>query len=154
MSRKFLVPLVLLLLVPTLLACKPASVTGPSDTVAWCGANFSDVLSSPDRPRGELIKVQNFHDLRSEIPNDYNLGASGSIQLSSSERLPGSHFAEIRVTEQPVSPTNYVLSDLRLDFYEPNPTNWFDCRRVRTVSLPGQTATLATGERVRIPFGI
>jgi hypothetical protein len=67
----------------------------------------------------------------------------------------GHHVLEVVITEQPASPTSYTLKDQLIRYYGIEGGGLLSCGPVfRTVALPSQTATLATGERFTIPFDL
>jgi hypothetical protein len=71
--------------------------------------------------------------------------------------VAGPHVVEVWITAQPSSPASYTVSDVRVQYYGAAGGTLLSCGPViRTTPLPllSQTATLATGERLTMSFGL
>ena len=140
------------MLISVVTGCR-RSPTAPTAQPA-CSVRFQAALYSGDRPPQENVTIQTIIDGHAFNPIRLPLYSASPLvdrYMGSDERTPGRHVAEIVIIDQPVSPTKYELSRVAVVFYSYG-TGWICGAAIRTVALPDQTATLATGERFLVPF--
>jgi hypothetical protein len=131
------------------------SPTAPTAT-GWCSTDFSATLTRDGEPAGNttfqwIIDGRTYGPERTWSGTYFPVG----MGLLASESAPGSHVAEISIVAQPVSPSTYTVSGGKVDFRGYEGGTMLSCGPVkRSITLPSQTVTLATGERLFIRFEI
>jgi hypothetical protein len=141
----------------TFVSCFDGSLTGPTPAHT-CTGGFDAKLTRDDGSTG-VMTYQAFIDGRPWIAWTKD---SPSVDVSvwlarESDYAPGHHIVEVVIVDQPISPTNYALSNVRVQLWGTGGagSSWLSCGTlIRTIALPGQTATLATGERFTIHFDL
>lgn len=101
--------------------------------------------------------IQRFVDGRSlnSIVELLSEPSAGFVFLAGETQHPGQHLVELMIVDQAVSPTTYVLSQVRVELYGWGGPGQPLCGGAsRVIPLPDQTLTLSIGERIRIPFEV